>query len=70
MQRHGRALPHSVFAPIGRQKAADLTNDHEEARVDERCEWIERFEQADIEQTRTNRGAYDLLKSDEDLFPV
>jgi hypothetical protein len=51
-------------------KEADLTDDHEEARVDELFQWIERFDQAAIEHTPTNRSAYDLLKNDEDLFLV
>jgi len=48
----------------------DLTDDHEEARVDELFEWIERFDQSTIEHTPMNRTAYDFLKSDEDLFLV
>jgi hypothetical protein len=46
----------------------DLTDEHEEARVDELFVWIERFEQAGVEHTPTNRSAYDLLKNDKDLF--
>jgi len=65
-QKHRRRIENMGFGV----KPEDLTDEHEEARVDELFEWIERFEQADVEQTRTNRGAYDLLKSDEDLFPV
>ena len=51
-------------------KAADLTDDHEEARVDELFVWIERFDQEAIKHTPTNRIAYDFLKNDEDLFLV
>lgn len=51
-------------------KTADLTDEHEEARVDELFEWIEQFEQSAIEKTSTHRTAYDLMKNDEDLFPV
>jgi hypothetical protein len=51
-------------------KEADLTDEHEEARVDELFVWIERFDQATIKHTPTNRRAYDLLKNDEDLFLV
>lgn len=48
----------------------DLTDDHEEARVDELFEWIERFDQSEVEHSDTNRKAYKLLKSDKDLFLV
>jgi hypothetical protein len=51
-------------------KEADLTDDHEEARVDELFQWIERFEKTAIEHTTTNRGAYEFLKNDKDLFLV
>jgi len=51
-------------------KAEDLTDDHEEARVDELFEWIERFDQSAIEHSPINRTAYDLLKNDKDLFLV
>lgn len=51
-------------------KEADLTDDHEEARVDELFEWIERFDQKAVEHSPINRTAYDLLKNDEDLFLV
>ena len=51
-------------------KAADLTDDHEEARVDELFVWIERFDQKAVEHTPINRTAYDFLKNDEDLFFV
>lgn len=65
-QKHRRRIENMGFGV----KEADLTDDHEEARVDELFEWMERFEQAAVAPTRTNRSAYDLLKSDEDLFPV
>lgn len=48
----------------------NLTDEHEEARVDELFVWIERFEQKAIEHTPTNRKAYDLLRNDKDLFLV
>ena len=51
-------------------KEKDLTDDHEEARVDELFEWIERFDQSAVEHTAINRTAYDLLKNDKDLFLV
>ena len=51
-------------------KAADLTDDHEEARVDELFVWIERFDQEAVEHTPINLTAYDFLKNDEDLFLV
>jgi len=51
-------------------KEEDLTDDHEEARVDELFEWIERFDQSAIEHSSKNRTAYHLLKNDKDLFLV
>lgn len=50
--------------------AAELTDEHEEARVDELFEWIQRFDQNDVEHTETNQRAYTLLRNDEDLFLV
>ena len=51
-------------------KEKDLTDDHEEARVDELFEWIDRFDQSAIEHSTKNRTAFDLLKNDKDLFLV
>ena len=50
-------------------KVEDLTDDHEEARVDELFVWIERYEQKGIKHTPVNQKAYELLKNDKDLFP-
>ena len=51
-------------------KVEDLTDDHEEARVDELFVWIERYEQKNIKHTPVNQKAYELLKNDKDLFLV
>ena len=66
LHRHQKRIDNMGFGV----QVDDLTDEHEEARVDELFVWIARFEEKGIEHTPTNRRAYNLLRNDKDLFLV